>query len=233
MEDVSGDALLLSEGSYLVLLVGTRSSIVVEYEETCQRCAVAIEAAVSFHKSPRLMDLSKSVSDLAFDPAQVASGFVPCAFAPDRRKFYYDWALKMGLTPAEPLIDPFAVVASSVRIGDASYINAGAVVGALSMSGEGVLINRNASVGHHCLLGDFVSIGPGATLASNIQVAAGAVIGAGATVLPNVRIGAGAVISGGTLVRSDIADNMLVHGFPAKQRKHNKARSTLSIRDEE
>lgn len=216
-----------------MLLVGTRSSIIVEYEETCLRCALAIEAAVSFHTAPRLMDLSKSISDGAFDPAQVTSAFVPCAFAPDRRKFYYDWAITMGLTPAEPLIDPCAVVASSARIGEASYINAGAVVGGMSMLGEGVLINRNASVGHHCLLGDFVSIGPGATLASNIQVAAGAVIGAGATILPNTKIGAGSVISAGTIVRSDVADNMLVHGFPAKQRKHNKATSTLSIRDEE
>lgn len=216
-----------------MLLIGTRSSLVVEYEETLKRRGIGIEAAVSFHPSPRLLDPSKSVSHLEFDAQGTASRFVPCAFVPARRKFYHDEAIAMGLSAAEPLIDPHAAVASSARIGDASFINAGAVIGALSFLGEAVLVNRNASVGHHCMLEDFVSIGPGATLASNIHVGEGAVIGAGATILPNVNIGAGAVISGGALVRSDVADGMLAHGSPAKQRRFNRAISSLSVDDEE
>lgn len=216
----------------MVLLVGTRSSLVVDFEETCRRCERDVSAAVSFHDVGRLIDPSKSIAHTDFD-ADASTSFIPCAFSPDRRQFYFDWAVGKGLSPAAALIDPFAAVAASGRVGSASFLNAGAVVGALCLLGEGVLMNRNSSVGHHSFIGDFVSIGPGATLASNAQVGQGAVIGAGATVLPNIKIGAGAVISAGTVVRSHVEENMLVFGSPAKQKRHNKARSTLMNSDEE
>lgn len=216
-----------------MILIGTRSSLVVEYEETCKRCALAVEAAISFHPSPRLLDPTKAVCATKFDAAQAASGFIPCAFVPDARKAYFERARAMGLTPSDPLIDPFAAVASSAMVGAASFVNAGAVIGALSVIGQAVLINRNASVGHHCILEDFVSVAPGATLASNIRVGEGSVIAAGATVLPNVRVGAGAVIAAGVVVRSDVGEGRLVSGFPAKQRRFDRKRSSLFAEDEE
>jgi sugar O-acyltransferase (sialic acid O-acetyltransferase NeuD family) len=159
--------------------------------------------------------------------------FYACAFFPATRRAHFAQAVALGLQPAEALVDPHAVIARSVRIGNATFINAGAIIGAVTMIGDCVLINRGATIGHHCAIGDFASIGPGATLASNIRVGDGSIIGAGATVLPDVRIGENCVIAGGSLVSKDVADGAFVVGVPAKPRPFDPLASALFIEDGE
>lgn len=213
----------------LVLLFAVRSPIAVEYEESCHRCGIEIEQSVSLGAAPRVLDLSKVVEIADFDPAASCGKFYACAFASRTRKAFSDRAEALGLQPAEGLVDPTAVLAGSVRVGDGTFINAGAIIGAASIIGEGVLINRAASVGHHALIGDFASIGPGVTLAGNIHVGSGSIIGAGATVLPDIRIGENCLVAGGSLVRADVPDNTFVAGVPAKPRPFDPVKSTLYI----
>ena len=217
----------------LVLLFAVRSPIAVEYEESCHRCGIEIEQSVSLGAAPRVLDLSKVVEIADFDPAASCGKFYACAFASRTRKAFSDRAEALGLQPAEGLVDPTAVLAGSVRVGDGTFINAGAIIGAASIIGEGVLINRAASVGHHTLIGDFASIGPGVTLAGNIHVGSGSIIGAGATVLPDIRIGENCLVAGGSLVRADVPDNTFVAGVPAKPRPFDPVKSTLYIQDGE
>lgn len=199
-----------------LIIFGSRSPLVVELEETAARAGRAIACAVGVAGQPRLLDRRLAVALADFRPGPGMTGFVPCAFAPDRRRALWDMARALGLEPADPLVDPAATVARSARIGAGGYVNAGAVIGALVFTGHGVLVNRAASVGHHSVLGDFVSIGPGATLASNARVGDGAVIGAGAVILPNVSIGAGATVAAGAVVRKAVADGATVAGNPAR-----------------
>ena len=213
-----------------MILFGVRSSLVVEYEETCNRLGLAIEAAVSLNGSPRLLGLSRVVELDELSPSVAGKKFIACAFVPSRRLELVAQAEQIGLVPAAPLIDPSAMLARSVCIGDGSFINTGVVIGAVSIIGNDVLINRSASLGHHTILGDHVSIGPGATLAGNIRVGAGAVIGAGATILPNIHIGEDALVAAGSVVRSHVPDRVLVAGNPA--RKYPK-KSSLYVEHEE
>lgn len=216
-----------------VLLFAVRSPIAVEYEESCYRCGTKIEQCVSLGATPRILDLSKVVEIEDFDPKASCGRFYTCAFSSRTRKAFSDQAEALGLAPAEALVDPNAVLARSVRIGDGSFINAGAIIGAASILGEGVLINRAASIGHHALIGDFASIGPGATLAGNIRVGSGTIIGAGAIILPDVRIGENCLVAGGSLVREDVPDDTFVAGAPAKSRPFDPEKSTLYIQDGE
>jgi sugar O-acyltransferase (sialic acid O-acetyltransferase NeuD family) len=217
-----------------VILFGVRSPITVEYEESCHRLGLTISAAVSLGKAPRVLDPSRVVAIADFTaPAGGGGRFYACAFTAARRQALFDQAEALGLTPAPALIDPHAVLARSVRIDDGSFVNAGAVIGALSFIGRGVLINRSASIGHHAMIGDFVSIGPGATLAGNIRVGAGTIIGAGATILPDIRIGENALIAGGSLVRENVPDATFVAGNPAKARPFDPTKSTLYVEDGE
>ena len=216
-----------------MILFGVRSPLVVEYEETCNRLGLTIELAVSLHGAPRLLDLSRVVELDALPPSVAGKKFIACAFVPSRRMELTAQAEEIGLVPAAALIDPSAVLAWSVCIGDGSFVNAGVVVGAVSMIGNDVLVNRSASLGHHTILGDHVSIGPGATLAGNIRVGAGAVIGAGATVLPHIRIGENALVAAGSVVRNHVPDGVLVAGNPARKYPHNPKKSSLYVEHEE
>ena len=153
----------------MVIFFGIRSAITVEYEETCHRLGIRIEAAVSLQPGPRILDRSKIVDLADFKVPDDGAGFYACAFFPATRKAHFARAQALGLSPADALIDPYSVLARSIRVGGGSFINAGTIIGAVTMIGEAVLINRGVTIGHHCIIGDFSSIGPGATLASNIH----------------------------------------------------------------
>jgi sugar O-acyltransferase (sialic acid O-acetyltransferase NeuD family) len=216
-----------------MILFGVRSPLVVEYEETCLRLGLEITAAVSLGGAPRLAGRPPVVELADFDPKATTDRFVACAFAPSRRAELIAQGRALGLRLAPALVDPHAVLASSVRVRDGSFINAATVIGAVSVIGQGVLVNRAASIGHHAMIGDYVSIGPGATLAGNVHVGEAAMIGAGSVILPNLRIGAGAIIAAGSLVRKDVPDETFVAGNPAVEKPYDRARSSLHIEDQE
>jgi hypothetical protein len=216
-----------------IIFFGVRSPVTVEYEETCHRLGLTISAAVSVNGSPRLLARSCLVDIGAFDASTAIDPFIACAFTPQRRKALMEMAVGLGLRLAPALIDPTAILASSARVGNGTFVNAGVVIGAASLLGEGILVNRAVSLGHHTVLGDHISIGPGATLAGNTQVGEGAMIGAGAVILPDLRIGAGAVIAAGSLVRRHVPDGAFVAGHPAMERPFDPARSTLHVENGE
>jgi sugar O-acyltransferase (sialic acid O-acetyltransferase NeuD family) len=207
--------------------------LVVDYEETCLRAGIAIAAAVSVRGTPRLLGRAGIVDLAEFDPATAPFPFIACAFAPERRRELAALALQRGLVAASALIDPTAIVASTVRVGEGTYVNAGAIVSAASLIGRNVLVNRAASLGHHTLLGDLCSIGPGATLAGNVHVAEGAVIGAGAVIQPDIRIGRAAIVAAGSVVRRHVPDGATVAGNPAVERRYDARRGSLYEADGE
>ena len=216
-----------------IILFGVRSPLVVEYEETCRRLRVEVAAGVSVSGTARMLDMSRVVALQDIESISRESPFITCAFSSLRRKELSELAILKGLEVCDALIDPTAVLPSSLRVGKGTFINACAVVGGATIIGEHVLINRAVSLGHHSLIGDYVSIGPGATLASNIHLGDGATIGAGAIVLPNIKIGNDAVVGAGTLVRKDVGDGVFVAGNPAKERPLNREKSSLNTAGEE
>lgn len=216
-----------------IVLCGVRSPLVVDYEETCQRAGRRIVAGLSVSGSPRLIRQALAVPLADFDADRHAAPFIPCAFAPERRRALAEIARSLGLAAAEALIDPTAIIASSSRVGEGSFVNAGVIIGGLCLLGEGVLVNRAASLGHHVVVADYASIGPGATLAGNIRVGAGAMIGAGAIIHPNVDIGAGAIIAAGAVVRRTVPEGALMSGNPASLQMAVGRKSSIGRGDEE
>ncbi|MEO1531839.1 MAG: DapH/DapD/GlmU-related protein, partial [Pseudomonadota bacterium] len=212
-----------------IVLVGVRSPMIVDYEESCRRCGIEVAAGISA-AGPSRMLMTRDVVEEA--PAGVTH-FLPCAFSPSRRRELAVLGREQGLTLAAPLLDPSASVASTARIGDGSFLNAGAVVAGACFVGEGLLLNRTASIGHHCRVGDYVSLGPAATLCSSITVGDNVLIGAGAVVLPGISIGDDAVVAAGSLLRTNLPRGMLAAGAPATIRELDRSRSLLSVEGEE
>jgi sugar O-acyltransferase (sialic acid O-acetyltransferase NeuD family) len=121
-----------------------------------------------------------------------------------------------GFSGQPALVDPTAVVASSVTLGDGPYVNAGAIVAAGVRAGESFSLNRGASVGHHTRIGDYVSIGPGAVTGGACRIERGAFLGVGAVVAPEVTVGANAVVGSGAVVVNDVPPGAVVVGNPAR-----------------
>lgn len=218
------------------IIFGCRSPLVVDYEESLARCGLLLNCSVNVEGTPRVLDHSKVVALQQLEAGKLteaASGFITCAFSADRRRELVFLATEAGLRPARALIDPTAVIPSSLRVGSGTFINATAVIGGATFLGSHVLINRAASIGHHCFIGDYVSIAPGVTLASNVRIGEGVTIGAGAVVVPNIEIGAGAVIGAGSLIRKDVEAHSFWAGNPAISRELDRNLSALNTSGEE
>ena len=199
-----------------IVLFGTRSPLLPDYEETCQRLGVTIAAAVRVDDlRPRLLDRDIVVDLDVLGEEHADIGFLACAFSPRRREELVAMAHKAGLRESEALIDPTSVVASSTRFGAGCHVAAGVVIGAAGVLGDHVFINRSTNLGHHAFVDDFTSVGPGCTLAGNVHLGRASFVGAGSVILPGIRIGVGAVVAAGSVVREDVADDVLVAGAPA------------------
>ncbi len=114
-----------------------------------------------------------------------------------------------------------ALVSPTATVGDGSMIFHGSYIQASASIGRHVIINTAASVDHDCQIGDFVHIAPQVGLSGGVVVGEGTEIGVGASVLPNTRIGKWSKVGGGATVISDIPDNAVAVGTPARVIKIN------------
>ncbi|WP_100401078.1 acetyltransferase [Bacillus sp. FJAT-44742] len=114
-----------------------------------------------------------------------------------------------------------SIISKCAKIGKGTSIMAGAVVNPQTTIGESCIINTSASVDHDCKIEDYVNIGPGSRLTGNVLIGTLTDIGAGVTVIPNVKIGKNCKIGAGAVVISDIPDNSVAVGIPAKVIKTN------------
>lgn len=92
------------------------------------------------------------------------------------------------------LVDPHAILSSSVSLGAGTLVVAGAIINADTQLGSHVIVNTGASVDHDCLIGDAVHIAPHATICGGVRVGARSLIGAAATIIPGLEFPAESVL---------------------------------------
>ena len=114
------------------------------------------------------------------------------------------------------IVHPSAIIGTRVRIGDGSFIAAGAIVNPGAFIGRHAIVNTGAILEHDVWLEDHVLIGPGVVLAGAVRCGEGAIIGAGAVVRPGIKVGNGAQVGAGAAVVRDVSAGDLVVGVPAK-----------------
>jgi sugar O-acyltransferase (sialic acid O-acetyltransferase NeuD family) len=113
-------------------------------------------------------------------------------------------------------IHPHTSISESAVIGDGPTIMAGAIINADARLGDNVIVNTGAIVEHDCHIGDHVHIATGACLSGTVSVGCGTHIGLGARVRQTISIGQNSVVGAGAVVVSDVPDNVVVVGVPAK-----------------
>jgi len=132
------------------------------------------------------------------------------------RRQLHEAALADGFTRFDALVDPTAVLASTVDLGEGCTVNALAAIASHSRLARFVQVNRSASIGHDVTLADFSTVGPGAVLTGFVDVGEGVFIGAGAVVRPRTVIGAHSTVGAGAVVTRDVPDHAIVVGNPAR-----------------
>ena len=113
-------------------------------------------------------------------------------------------------------IHPSSIIGSQVNIGAGSVVMPNVVINANSQIGQHVIINTGVIVEHDNLIGDYVHLSPNATLCGTVRVKPLTHIGAGVTVIQGKIIGRQSMIGAGATVITDIPDQVVAVGTPAK-----------------
>jgi sugar O-acyltransferase (sialic acid O-acetyltransferase NeuD family) len=109
-----------------------------------------------------------------------------------------------------------AFVAPSVQMGVGNLIKAGAVVDTGVHLGDCCIIDCGVIVPHDCLIHDGCHLAPGVAMGGGCSIGEGTLIGVGASVASRIRIGRNVIVRPGSVVVSDIPDDVLIGGNPAK-----------------
>lgn len=131
------------------------------------------------------------------------------------KKRFIEWVKSKGFA-FDTVVHPLSVIGDNVNIGEGSIIYSSSILTRDIEMGDHAIININCSISHDCDIGDFVTISPGVNIAGNVIIGEGSWIGIGATIIDNVKIGKSVFIGAGAVVTSDIPDNVLAIGIPAK-----------------
>lgn len=111
---------------------------------------------------------------------------------------------------------PAAVIAPDVSIGPGTVICAGAIVNPGAVVGANVILNTACSADHHNRIGDHAHIAPGVHMGGDVEVGSGALVGIGSIVMPQRRVGAWSIVGAGALVQTNVPDQAVVVGVPAR-----------------
>ncbi len=150
-----------------------------------------------------------------------AADIIDCVVESDRRNSAVPL---LDLKPVNARIEPGAIIRDRVEIGDRAVIMMGAVINIGAVVGPDTMIDMGAVLGGRATVGARCHVGAGAVLAGVVEPASATpvileddvLVGANAVVIEGVHIGKNAVVAAGSVVISDVPDNAVVAGVPAK-----------------
>ncbi len=204
------------------LFFGVRSPYVYEVEETALRLDIRIRGFIdNIEEGAAPDDLEPLLTPADIDDRLLDLPVALPLTTPGHRQSAVREATSLGFSRFASLIDPTAVVASSVQSEEGLLVNGLTIIGAMARLARFIIINRRVAVGHHVVMDDFVTIGPGAVVCGSVKINRGAFIGAGAVINPRITIGKNSVVGSGAVVIRDVPDNTVVVGNPARVIKEN------------
>ena len=121
------------------------------------------------------------------------------------RRRIFDRLLSIGFH-LPPLVSSTAHIGIGARLGPATVVCPGAIVGPCVAIGANCIINAGAVVSHHSTVGDHCHITPGALIAGECHVGSGSTIGMGATLLNRAIVGANCLIDNNANIAGKVLD---------------------------
>lgn len=108
-------------------------------------------------------------------------------------------------------------------VGEGTLLHLDCVISSKSRIGKCCLINKEVLVGHDCTVGDYCVISPRVTMGGFVEIGDKTFIGSGALLRNNIKIGRNCIIGMGSTVISDIEDDMVAVGNPARVIRKNES----------
>ncbi len=134
-----------------------------------------------------------------------------------RRKIY-DLICKNGISLTS-IIDPSAIIAEDVEIGEGTFIGKGVIINSGSRIEKCSIINTNAVVEHDCFVGEFSHISSGSILCGHVTIGSDSHVGAGSVLRQQITIGNRVLLGIGSVVTKDISSDMQAYGNPCRVKK--------------
>lgn len=131
------------------------------------------------------------------------------------RKELFD-TLKKNSFQIISLVDPSAVIAKNVTLGEGCLIMPNVVLNTQAKIGDGVILNTSCVIEHENIIENFVHISPSVSLAGNVIVKANTHIGIGSVSIQGISIGQDCIIGAGSVIVKNIPDNVKAYGNPCK-----------------
>ena len=114
------------------------------------------------------------------------------------------------------LIHPSAYVSEYSLIKKGTVVMANASINPYASIGESCIVNTSSTIEHDCLIGSGVHISPNTALAGGVRVGDKTSVGIGSSIRQNIEIGDNVIIGTGSVVITNIPDNVVAFGVPAK-----------------
>ncbi len=141
---------------------------------------------------------------------------------PKLRKKLCDKVIAKGYKLAS-VIHPYSYISSDAKIGEGVVVEMGSYIGFDTEIGDNNLISAGSIIAHNCKLLPH-SVFLGTTIAGGCNIGEASLLGMGCVIRERTNVGNSALVSMGAMVFSDVPDNMIVMGNPARVIGENKGR---------
>jgi sugar O-acyltransferase (sialic acid O-acetyltransferase NeuD family) len=131
------------------------------------------------------------------------------------RKMIGDYMDSIHAKPAT-IIHKTASISASAQVGPGCVLGPGAVITSNAVLGKHVHMNTHSSVNQGSTIGDYGTLSPGARVCGDVWTGECVQFGANSTVINMKNIGNNVILGAGAVVVSDIPDNVIAKGVPAK-----------------
>jgi sugar O-acyltransferase (sialic acid O-acetyltransferase NeuD family) len=132
-----------------------------------------------------------------------------------REKIYNKFQLQNPGARSISLVHPASFVASTAQIDEGVIVPALGYVGAECKIGKGAIVYTSV-ISHENVLGEFCSISAGVSIGGGTSVGRRTAILIGASIKNKISIGDDCVIGGSSFVRTDVPNNSVFYGVPAR-----------------
>jgi sugar O-acyltransferase (sialic acid O-acetyltransferase NeuD family) len=139
---------------------------------------------------------------------------------PAIRRIIYDKVKARGVKLGR-VIDPSAIIADTVKLGEGVIITSYCSVVSDAELGANVLLNCKAIVGHDIKVGAHTVISSMVNVGGACIIGESSYVGMGVQIKEGLKIGSEAIVGMGSVVYNDVPDEMIAIGNPARPMRKN------------